>query len=1083
MLTILIGKDWTQNRAEILRLIARDVKNKLPGRILMVPELVSHDTERRLAAAAGPTASRYAEVLSFTRLVRRVADAENRALEECLDDGGRVAAMAAAVRQLHSKLKAYAAVETKPEFLKELVDAVDEFKRCCISPEDLILASRQTEGSLAQKLEELSLIMEAYDALCARGKRDPRDQMFWLLDVLSDGDFAQEHVFYIDGFPDFTRQNMAALEHLIRFSPHVTVALNCDKVGSENMAFEKAGQTAQELVRYAKAANIACEVHTIEQRRDDLEPVRDQIFQGKIGGVSPALQVFRCDSAYQECETAAMEVMGLVRKGARYRDISVVCTDMAAYSDPLGMIFRRCGIPIYLSGTEDVLQKSVIVTVLSALDAALGGFEQRSVMRYVKSVLSPLEEVACDDLENYVITWAIDGRRWLEEWTMHPDGLSGQWDDTAARRLDALNASRKAVVEPLRRMKQAFDAASTMKDQIQGLYAFLEEIMLAQRLDVLASSLDELGDNRNAQILNQLWEILLSALEQMYDTLGETAWDPESFTRLFTLMLSQYDVGTIPTVLDAVTAGPVSAMRCQQQKHLILLGANEGSLPGYGGSQGLLTDQERVLLRQLGMTLTGGAMEGLQAEFAEIYGVFCGAECSVTVTYSGGQPSFVCRRLIQLAGGEQQCSSGACIAMGSAQEAGSYLARWDAESDAAQLDALGAYRDICTRASYQLGTVQPEQIKALYGKKLKLSASQVDRQAECRLSYFLRYGLRAREVKEAAVDPAEFGTFVHAVLEETVRTVMERGGFRQVSAEETGTIANATAQRYAQEHFSQVDSTRLQYQFLRNNQELDMIVTELWKELSVSGFVPVDVETDFGDGCKLPAIPISGHTMEAVLRGFVDRVDAWKEDGRNYFRVIDYKTGRKDFDYCDVFNGIGLQMLLYLFALESGGKKILGEKPISAGVQYFPARAPLMSADSRLSEEEAALEREKQWKRKGLLLQDEAVLRAMDPDEKLKRLDCDIKKDGSITGYVADREQLRQLRAYVFDTLGKIVDEIASGDVRPNPYTRGTSHDACTYCPYGAVCHKAEVPDRRNYKTMTAERFWQEIGKELNRNG
>ena len=67
----------------------------------------------------------------------------------------------------------------------------------------------------AQKLEELSLIMESYDAMCVRGKRDPRDQMTWLLEQLEAGTFGQEHVFYIDGFPDFTRQHMAILEHLI----------------------------------------------------------------------------------------------------------------------------------------------------------------------------------------------------------------------------------------------------------------------------------------------------------------------------------------------------------------------------------------------------------------------------------------------------------------------------------------------------------------------------------------------------------------------------------------------------------------------------------------------------------------------------------------------------------------------------------------------------------------------------------------------------------------------------------------------------------------------------------------------------
>ena len=83
----------------------------------------------------------------------------------------------------------------------------------------------------------------------------------------------------------------------------------------------------------------------------------------------------------------------------------------------------------------------------------------------------------------------------------------------------------------------------------------------------------------------------------------------------------------------------------------------------------------------------------------------------------------------------------------------------------------------------------------------------------------------------------------------------------------------------------------------------------------------------------------------------------------------------------------------------------------------------------------------------------------------------------------ADREQLKLLKAYLQRILGKMVDEIASGNVEPNPYTRGSSPSACTFCPYGAVCHEAEVEGRRNYKTMTAQRFWDEIGKEMGSNG
>ena len=100
MLRLLLSRDWIAGRDEILSRVSRDVHQKQGGRILMVPELISHDTERRLCARAGDTASRYAEVLSFTRLAHRVADSAGSAARECLDEGGRVVAMAAAARQL-----------------------------------------------------------------------------------------------------------------------------------------------------------------------------------------------------------------------------------------------------------------------------------------------------------------------------------------------------------------------------------------------------------------------------------------------------------------------------------------------------------------------------------------------------------------------------------------------------------------------------------------------------------------------------------------------------------------------------------------------------------------------------------------------------------------------------------------------------------------------------------------------------------------------------------------------------------------------------------------------------------------------
>ncbi len=1089
MLELILGKDHIANTDEILRRLSADVAARKGGRICLVPELISHDMERRLCAAAGDTASRYAEVLSFTRLARRISDSVGSAALQCLDDGGRVVAMAAAARQLHSKLKAYASVQTRPEFLLQMVDAVDEFKRCRIDGADLKAASQRTEGVLAQKLEELSLLLESYDALCRRGKRDPRDQMEWVLEQLEDSDFAADRVFYIDGFPDLTRQNLAVVEHLIRVCPQVVVSLNCDTVGSKRLAFEKAGQTASELVKCARRAGVEVKYTQVLPRQTPLVSVWDQLFQGPISP-DPALEgrllARHAGSIWQECQAAARDIQALVRGGCRYRDISLVCTDMAAYRNVIGLVFKRCQIPVYLSGTEGILDKGAVTTVIAALEAVLDGFDRKSVLRYLRSTLSPVSQDLYDQMENYAVVWGVSGNRWLQPWKEHPDGLSGVWDDRAAQRLAKIEEGRKLVMDPLDRLRRGLRSGVKLKDQVEALYAFLVDIRLEERLSELAEDLEAAGDDRSAQILNQLWEILISALEQMYDVLGQTVWEGEAFLRLLTLLLEQYDVGTIPTVLDSVTVGPVTAMRCQRGKHLFVLGASEGLLPAYGESQGLLTDQERVALRSLDVPITGGALEAIQASFAEVYGVFCGASETIRVSCADDQPSYVYRRLRDLAGSDREAP--VLPATADPFEAACYLAKWNEADRAGALGLETLYSQALSHRDFALGTICRENVDRLYGKKLTLSASQVDRQAECKLAYFLKYGLRARERKEAEVDPAEFGTYVHAVLEETARDVMALGGFHQVSLEETLDLAKKHSDQYIQEHFSALDSKRAAYLFRRNVQELDLVVRQLWEELSVSQFHPAAFELYFGSGkqeeAKEPAmspIQIPSEQMEAQLQGFVDRVDRYQVGDTTYFRVVDYKTGKKSFDYCDVFNGVGLQMLLYLFALEQGGEALLGEKRIAAGVQYFPARVPYVTLDGPGEDESG--ERRKNWVRRGLLLSEELCLTAMDPREDMPTLCCDRKRDGTLSGDIADRQQLRLLRSYVFQVLTQMVDTIASGQVDPDPYTRGTSHDACAYCPYGAVCHADTVEGRRDYKAMTSTEFWERVEKEVSRHG
>jgi ATP-dependent helicase/nuclease subunit B len=260
---------------------------------------------------------------------------------------------------------------------------------------------------------------------------------------------------------------MAILEHLIQSDADVTVSLNCDQIGSRLFAFEKAGNTARELRQMAEKAGIQFSVQIIPGRNDHLKDIREKLFQGTISGPASetVLQTFRADTPFLEAMSAVHYILGLVRKGDRYRDISVVCTDLDLYRPYLEMIFHRYNIPFYCSGTEPILQKSVISTVLLALDAAQSGFDTKSMLRYLRSALSPLDPELCDMLENYVVMWGIRGKKWTQEWQNHPEGLGYPWEESHKRYLSMLNEARSAVVEPLYNLKTGFHNAKMCRSR------------------------------------------------------------------------------------------------------------------------------------------------------------------------------------------------------------------------------------------------------------------------------------------------------------------------------------------------------------------------------------------------------------------------------------------------------------------------------------------------------------------------------------------------------------------------------------------------------------------------------------------
>lgn len=282
------------------------------------------------------------------------------------------------------------------------------------------------------------------------------------------------------------------------------------------------------------------------------------------------------ESVRQECVFAAAELRRRARDGVRYRDMALVCGDFPRYEPVLRQVLGRYGIPAYFAGSESILLKPVPDTVLTGAGGGVGGVGPGAGVPVPEICPVPLDPAACDRLENYVITWGLGGKAWGEDFTQHPRGLGLPWEPEDEAALEDLNQSRRAGVQPLVRLHRAMAGARNTLGQLEALHAFLEEVEAPRRLEELAASFEAAGDRRSAQEQEQLWDILVGAMEQMAALLGETVRDLDGFTRLFRLLLSQYQVGTIPQTLDSVMVGGVAAMRRQEARYLYLLGGSGG---------------------------------------------------------------------------------------------------------------------------------------------------------------------------------------------------------------------------------------------------------------------------------------------------------------------------------------------------------------------------------------------------------------------------------------------------------------------------------------------------------------------------
>lgn len=1075
MLHLWLCTDRKINTEKIMAAVCEKAARGIGGQILLVPEQFSHMTERTLCECGGNQISRFAEVLSFSRLANRVFSVEGGCAETETDAVGRLLMMSLAVEQVQSRLKIYGISAAKPEFLLQLMHMLDEFRSFCVTAEQLKEISRKSEGVLAEKAEEFALLTESFDSVSAQLGQNPEMRLTRLAEALETSSFPKDKAFYLDGFTDFNGAEYEILAQLLNCGAEVTVALQCDSEDSYAQQFSAARQTMKALMQLAARQGEKAKVYItpVSEAKQPLELLRASVFAGTVvphkDSQEQVKRIVGAD-AMAQCRTAVGEILRLLASGVRPREISVACTDTALYQPMLETLLQRAQVPAYFAGDTDILRQSVAHMLLSALDAASGAMETEAVLAYLKSGFAPLASEQVDRMENYILLWSIGGSRFERPWTMNPEGMHGKPNEKTEKNLTEIEQDRVLALSPLLKLRKALKNAKNTGQMVLALYAFTEEIGLSETLNRLAEDAYREGELQRSQEYVQIYGIFCDLMEQMYGVLGSSVRTPENFYRMFRTALSQSEIGTIPAGVDCVTVGSLMSQRRCDTDYVILLGAEEGLFPGGQSTGGLLTDGERLSLKALGIDLAPTAAGVLERELAAIDSVLNAPNKCLYLGACDGKEAYYTRRAVSLFPNAEILQGDVELISRCERE---YIAHLAADPAAeGEGEAAQTAKKLLSAAEYRIGSLSEDSVKRLYGKTLSLSSSKIDLLASCRLAYFLQYGLRAKQRETAEMDPRLYGTFVHDVLEHTARQVMQEGGFRTVPLERVLEIAEARMEYYAETELAELwESARAEYLFRRNFAEVRLVVTELYRELSVSEFQPQWFELQFSDrGGALPSVKIVGEKAAARLEGFVDRADVWRDGEKLYVRVVDYKTGKKEFNETLVLNGLRLQMLLYLFALRQSGEGLLNAPLHPAGVLYFEAKA------GNAKEKDKAPAGKK---RSGLVLNSEPVLRAMEDYEKEPvYLPFKTDKNGERVGKLFTEAEFDLLEKHVFRTVAELADVLYSGDISANPFFLSTSDNACNYCPYSGICREDKTV-RKLQKVKNTTEFSEKLREEM----
>ncbi|MBZ0314117.1 helicase-exonuclease AddAB subunit AddB [Clostridium butyricum] len=1107
-----IGKStWCIN--SIAENIKKDDENKL---ILIVPEQYTFNTENRILKSIGESALLRTQVLSFKKMAHEVFEECGGRVKEIIKESGRNMLIHKVLNEKIESLEYFRKISREQGFYEIVSDVISEFKKYNVEVDSLrnIEESIQ-ESDLYNKIRELSIIYEAFNEEMNEGYIDGDDELTLLGKKLLENDIYTNSEVWIDEFSTFTPQQLEIIRLLARRCKRVNITLCMDNRDNSNGnqditdVFNTIKNTENKILKIMKENNISYdkpinlnminvnEGYNRFKNSPELEHIEKYFFTypfNSFNGKCENVKLYKANNIYDEIERVAKSITALIRSGKyRYKDISVVCRNIDDYEKITSVIFKDYEIPYFLDKKLELLNNPLIILITSAFEILFKDWSYESVFKYLKTGLTGIENSYIDILENFVLEYGVKGYKWTVK-----EIISESWFNNNEE-LSEEKIFISEIMDEVRRPLLVFHNKIKGKHKVshicKAIYEFLIDIHAFERINEWIEKFDEIGLEDKVKEYSQVEESVIDILDQAVDVMGDKDLDSYDFFKILNSGFNNEEIGVIPVALDQVNIGDVARIKGRDVKALYIVGVNDGILPASKKEEGILSDNDRNILSDIGIELASNTRNKVFEEQFLLYTVLTISSDFLMISYPMAdfegkslRPSIVISRikkilpklveesdLYDISSYKDKLNkvispiptfNELILAMRkncdeeNVEEYWREVYKWYKDSPEYENKVKNIFKGL--DYSNLKNHVNKNNLRELYANedgKLMFSVSRLEKYAECPFSYFVQYGLKAKNRKIYEFTPPDLGSFVHDILDLFTNRVKKEGIlWSELNNERCKDIvSNLIDIRLSEQTNSILNSSkRFKYLSQRFKRVISKSVTVMAEQIGKGEFEVFKTEFDFGNYKTGEAVMLNLQDDEKVyLQGRIDRIDTLDLDGQTYIRIIDYKTGAKKFDLNELYYGLQMQLLVYLDAIIKNSKYILEKQVVPGAVLYFKVDDPIIKSKKEMTTEEVETEVLEELKLKGLVLKDAKVVKAMDRDIEGYSLviPAAFKKDGDFksTSDVVTEEEFTLLREYVNRKMISLCEDMLCGDIKIEP-TKQANRSYCEYCDFSSIC-------------------------------